>query len=210
MYVNKGPPHYHYVPPPEPPPKKSKPDVLGIIGKVLSFVVLIALALVLFYDYAKTDPEIRLPKESPSATPYHAPPPYTFGEDALTAAGRGQFKGKAPDSSTTIYVKRVTPSPEPTLSGRERLEALMGNSGTDSVNQDEEPSLSELISKILEERENEDDGETVHYVASRSSDKFHRLWCSYVDNIKSSNKVYYSSRQAAINAGKEPCSRCNP
>lgn len=91
MYTNKGFPHYHYVPPPEPPTKKSKPDVLGIIGKALSFVVLIALALVLFYEDAKTDPEIRLPRESPSATP--SPTPHVFGSNELTKMGRAILNG---------------------------------------------------------------------------------------------------------------------
>ncbi|MCQ2316372.1 MAG: hypothetical protein MJZ85_06785 [Bacteroidales bacterium] len=47
------------------------------------------------------------------------------------------------------------------------------------------------------------------YVASRNSDVFHRLNCSYVNNINDGNKVYYKSRSEA-DARKRPCSRCKP
>jgi len=48
------------------------------------------------------------------------------------------------------------------------------------------------------------------YVASVNSDVFHHSWCHYVDRIKDYNKVYFSSREEAINAGYRPCKVCNP
>ena len=51
---------------------------------------------------------------------------------------------------------------------------------------------------------------TTQYVASKNSEVFHHTWCSYVDQILASNKIYFSSREASVNSGRRPCSRCNP
>lgn len=48
------------------------------------------------------------------------------------------------------------------------------------------------------------------YVASRKSDKFHTLQCSYAANINKENRIYFETRNDAIAAGKDPCSRCKP
>lgn len=48
------------------------------------------------------------------------------------------------------------------------------------------------------------------YVASANSDKFHEPSCSYAQKIKDYNKIYFSSREEAINAGYEPCGVCYP
>lgn len=49
-----------------------------------------------------------------------------------------------------------------------------------------------------------------YYAASRSSDKFHKLSCYYVDNILPKNIIYFETREDALEAGKEPCSKCKP
>lgn len=48
------------------------------------------------------------------------------------------------------------------------------------------------------------------YVASKNSDKFHTSSCGHGERIKSSNRIYFSSRDEAINSGYEPCAHCNP
>ena len=48
------------------------------------------------------------------------------------------------------------------------------------------------------------------YVGNRNSKKFHYSWCSSVSNMKEKNKVTFSSREAAVQAGYEPCRQCNP
>ena len=53
-------------------------------------------------------------------------------------------------------------------------------------------------------------GSTTAYIGNRNSKVFHRPSCSSVDQMKSSNKVPFSSRDAAVNAGYRPCQRCNP
>ena len=49
-----------------------------------------------------------------------------------------------------------------------------------------------------------------NYVASRSSEVFHKYDCRWAQNISQENLVIYSNREEAINAGKRPCKTCNP
>jgi len=48
------------------------------------------------------------------------------------------------------------------------------------------------------------------YVASKSSDIFHKPECRWAQNISKKNLVTYKSKQEAIKAGKKPCKTCNP
>jgi hypothetical protein len=48
------------------------------------------------------------------------------------------------------------------------------------------------------------------FVASKISDVFHRPDCSLARKIKPANLVSYTSRQAAMEAGKRPCKICKP
>lgn len=48
------------------------------------------------------------------------------------------------------------------------------------------------------------------YVGSAKSDKFHYTDCRAAQRIKSSNLVYFYSREEAINAGYVPCGICHP
>ena len=48
------------------------------------------------------------------------------------------------------------------------------------------------------------------YAASRESDRYHRPSCHYVDNILPENLIYFSSEQAARQAGYYPCAVCKP
>jgi len=48
------------------------------------------------------------------------------------------------------------------------------------------------------------------YVASKSSNVFHRPDCRWAKNISPNNLVSYSSRDEAIKAGKKPCKSCKP
>ena len=46
------------------------------------------------------------------------------------------------------------------------------------------------------------------YIGNKNSHKFHRSTCSYLPDAE--NQKTFSSREAAISAGYEPCKRCNP
>lgn len=45
------------------------------------------------------------------------------------------------------------------------------------------------------------------YIGNLNSFKFYRTSCSSLP--KESNRVYFDSRSAAVDAGFEPCKRCN-
>ena len=53
-------------------------------------------------------------------------------------------------------------------------------------------------------------GTTGSYIANANTGKYHYAWCNYVDRMKESNKVPYSSSEAAKAAGYVPCKVCNP
>ena len=48
------------------------------------------------------------------------------------------------------------------------------------------------------------------YVASNSSDIFHKPECRWAKNISPENLVRYKSREHAVKAGKRPCKWCKP
>ena len=48
------------------------------------------------------------------------------------------------------------------------------------------------------------------YVASNSSDIFHKPDCRWAKNISPENLVTYTNREQAIKAGKRPCKWCQP
>lgn len=49
-----------------------------------------------------------------------------------------------------------------------------------------------------------------NYVGNSNTKKFHKPSCSSVADISPEHKVYFSTREQAINAGYVPCKRCNP
>lgn len=51
---------------------------------------------------------------------------------------------------------------------------------------------------------------SVKYIGNRNTGKFHYTWCSSVDQMKSSNKVYMYYRSEATSRGYVPCKRCDP
>lgn len=48
------------------------------------------------------------------------------------------------------------------------------------------------------------------YVGNSNSGKFHYASCGSVGKMADKNKVFFSSREDAINQGYVPCKRCNP
>lgn len=48
------------------------------------------------------------------------------------------------------------------------------------------------------------------YVGNSNTGKFHVAGCSSVSKMSEKNKVFFSSRNEAINQGYVPCKRCNP
>jgi len=48
------------------------------------------------------------------------------------------------------------------------------------------------------------------FIASKSSDVFHRSDCRWAQNISGDNLVGYKTREEAIQSGKRPCKSCKP
>jgi phosphatidylserine/phosphatidylglycerophosphate/cardiolipin synthase-like enzyme len=48
------------------------------------------------------------------------------------------------------------------------------------------------------------------YVASKNSQVFHKADCKSAVKISEKNLIHYSTKEEAIQAGKKPCSECNP
>ena len=48
------------------------------------------------------------------------------------------------------------------------------------------------------------------YVANANTGKFHVSGCDSVSKMSEKNKVFFSSRDEAVNQGYVPCKRCNP
>ena len=53
-------------------------------------------------------------------------------------------------------------------------------------------------------------GTSDSYVGNKNTRKFHAPGCGSVDKMKPSNKVYFSSRDEAIDGGYSPCGNCHP
>lgn len=48
------------------------------------------------------------------------------------------------------------------------------------------------------------------YVGNANAMKFHYSWCESVGDMKEKNRVYFETREEAVEAGYVPCKRCNP
>ncbi len=48
------------------------------------------------------------------------------------------------------------------------------------------------------------------FIGSKNSKKFHRPACRWAESIKEDNRVTFATAAAAISAGREPCSTCEP
>lgn len=70
-------------------------------------------------------------------------------------------------------------------------------------------TLNEIVDETPK-KENPDVDQSENYVASSESTKFHVPSCGSAKNINESNRIYFDTREEAIDAGYDPCKRCNP
>lgn len=49
-----------------------------------------------------------------------------------------------------------------------------------------------------------------NYIGNSNSGKFHKITCKWGQKTAEHNRVYFSSRNAAISQGYQPCKVCNP
>ena len=48
------------------------------------------------------------------------------------------------------------------------------------------------------------------YIGNSNSGIFHYSWCRYVGRMSENHKVFFDSREEAIDAGYRPCKVCRP
>jgi len=48
------------------------------------------------------------------------------------------------------------------------------------------------------------------YVGSKNSKVFHKSSCPHARRLKPESMIIFSSRQQAIDSGRQPCKTCNP
>ena len=53
-------------------------------------------------------------------------------------------------------------------------------------------------------------GSDAPYVGNVNSYKFHHSWCKSVSQMAEHNKVFFNTREEAVNAHFKPCQNCNP
>lgn len=70
---------------------------------------------------------------------------------------------------------------------------------------EEEVEASAVVQRSLPS----DDVESL-YIGNKNSHVFHRSTCSSASSMSEKNKVAFSSREEAIDAGYKPCGKCNP
>ena len=132
-----------------------------------------------------------------------------------SSAGSLSFSGSAKVASTSSS-SRSTERDREVANPSEGLESEEEDQRSDSSSGDDLDLETEVEVATEEGVATEDEVETdygdkeVRYVASTTSDKYHRLDCRYAEKIKEENRVYFSDAWEAREAGYSPCKVCNP
>ncbi|MCJ7790779.1 MAG: hypothetical protein MUP69_11530, partial [Candidatus Atribacteria bacterium] len=85
---------------------------------------------------------------------------------------------------------------------------LVETKGTDYQVSTEKESIR--APPIVKSETKTSESQEYKYAASKNSDVFHYLSCSYVSSIKSDNLILFKTREEAIASGRRPCKKCNP
>lgn len=68
----------------------------------------------------------------------------------------------------------------------------------------------DLSTYSLQAGESKISADALHYIGNKNSRVFHYATCSGVKNMSEKNKVEFTSREDALDAGYKPCSSCDP
>lgn len=82
--------------------------------------------------------------------------------------------------------------------------------GTIVAHSDKNDITFEFISDKNESKQSSDNANSYSYIGNQNSKKFHLPECDGANKMNEKNKVYFYSRQTAINKGYSPCNSCNP
>lgn len=80
-----------------------------------------------------------------------------------------------------------------------------GYSDTPVANTHSSSSASHQVSS-----ESTSSSSSASYIGNSNTGKFHQTYCSSVSKMSEKNKVFFNSRDDAINQGYDPCKICNP
>lgn len=105
--------------------------------------------------------------------------------------------GKRVNTYSETIIREATPPPTTTSSNAADTGSASDSSSSTSSSSGTGSSSSSS-------------GSSGSYIANANTGVFHYASCYHVDRMNEENKVSYSSRQAAINAGYRPCKDCNP
>ena len=124
------------------------------------------------------------------------------------------YSGSARVTSTSSYSKSIDTSLDVEDSS-EDLESEEEDQSSDSSSSEQRRAETGVgsDSETDAEYESETEVETDYgycYVASTTSDKYHRPDCRYAEKIKSENRIEFSDVWEAREAGYSPCKVCNP
>lgn len=84
-----------------------------------------------------------------------------------------------------------------------------GEDTTQNAQNTQNTQTQQAPTQAVQQQQNTDNT-TASYIGNSNTLKFHRPDCSSVSRMSDANKVEFSTRDEAINAGYEPCKRCNP
>lgn len=117
-------------------------------------------------------------------------------------------------NNKTIDVSRE-PEPAPTTNTSTSVSTAPSSTSntvtsTSSSNSASTPSSSPSSSSSTTYSGTSSNSGSGSYIANSNTGKFHISSCYYVGRMNEEHKVRYNSRAAAINAGYDPCQKCNP
>jgi hypothetical protein len=105
-----------------------------------------------------------------------------------------------PSSVTSVVLKQVNAFAQAYKSANPPDDGVSGADSDIIIKAPEEETKPNLDVEAAE----------YNYIASKSSEVFHKSDCRWAQNISQENIIVYSSREEAIKAGKRPCKTCNP
>ncbi len=125
------------------------------------------------------------------------------------SAGSLSSSGSANDALTSSYFESAERYRE-VADLSEDLEPEEEGQSSDSSSSEQRRIEAGVRTDAGYESETGAGGGEYRYVASTTSDKYHRPDCRYAEKIKDENKIFFSDAREAEEAGYSPCKVCNP
>lgn len=95
------------------------------------------------------------------------------------------------------------------IDGEDLCDLLVENGLAQRIIEVKEPTAQQSIPGTASQT-NSQRAQKNSYIASKTSKIFHRTGCSHAKRIDPARSVYFSTRQEAIQSGRQPCKTCDP